>query len=474
MGQQSASRRVGLVVALTALAVVPLASAYAAAPGWSQPLMIMQTNGRVGGMVLASDGFGKLHLFYRHQVSESSPASVDYAYWDESGWSDPVDLIVETGQEGLSSVRAVVDVRQEIHLMWRQGGVLRHASAPASEARKVGAWSAPSSIVRALGDSDIAVGADGTLYVAYAEPTDIGLVSLVRSQDGGVVWSAPGPVAQVSQANAAPDGIRLTMDGAGRLHCTWTEYQLPDGWPPLGAYYTRSTDGGQNWAPPLQVTGPAHGQIGIGVVGENELHLVWRSTVGGDGTFHQWSGNGGETWAPQDRHADRGGFSGLPSFAADTTGRMHYVIGYGGYAFWSQGFLSEYQYPMAEVRQAANVSESLEQAVLAITSGNRIHMVMEADFKSLWHVSRLLDVPPLPTVTPAPAPRAAEGGPTQVPTPAEPLAAATQAVRPSVPVALEQPRSDALSGAYALLLGVVPAALAVLAAVLVHLRSRQR
>ncbi len=127
------------------------------------------------------------------------------------------------------------------------------------------------------------------------------------------------------------------MDGAGRLHAVWTEYQLPGGWPPTGVYYSRSTDGGVTWSAARQMAPEWHAQIGVTTVGNDAVHLVWRSTVGRDGTFHQVSLDGGDTWAAPDRNDDLGGISGLPSFAVDTAGTLHYLIGRVFYANWAKG-----------------------------------------------------------------------------------------------------------------------------------------
>lgn len=110
-----------------------------------------------------------------------------------------------------------------------------------------------------------------------------------------------------------------------------------------------------------------------------------RSNIAGDGTFHQVSrADGGVTWAASDRFDDGGGMSGLPSFGLDTTGTLHYVIGPVKYASWQAGRLSDYvDVATEDVRQAATLSSG-EAAVLAITSGNRVHVFFEHDFQNVW------------------------------------------------------------------------------------------
>lgn len=465
------SHRVLMLVAAAAalLAFPPTALSQGPVDGWSRPQIISETTGTLAttGLALAADGWGRLHLFYLRQVGESS-STIDYVYWSEQGWSPPVDVVAS--QRSLGSPRAAVDSAGTIHLIWDSSGVW-HAQAPAAQAWSVRDWSEPELIARSASSADIVAGPDNALYVAYLDAS-LREILLLRSTDGAQSWSGPSSIAQTVLPDAALGEVRLGLDAAGQLHAAWTEYQLPDGWPPVGVFYARSAETPERWMPPTQVAGPLHGQIGIATVGKDDIHLVWRSTIGGDGTCHQRSADGGETWLRLDQWADGGGFSGLPSFAVDARGQLHYVIGPAQYAYWDGTYLSSYQdVATLAVRGTDSGSRSTERAALAITSGNRLHVVFETGFQEIWHTSRHLDIAPLPTPTTAVAvsPTVAVGTGTATPEPTEVVQADPAAPPFSAGSDMQRP----LPTGTILALGVAPSILLVLVVVVVRLLKQR-
>jgi hypothetical protein len=105
-----------------------------------------------------------------------------------------------------------------------------------------------------------AVGAHGTLYVAWADGNTI---AFTRSTDGGrtfapshpIVHTAPPyfKVADVERANGFP---QLGIDPrTGRLFVTWSDYRNGD----IDVFSATSTDGGATWSPAARVNDdPVH------------------------------------------------------------------------------------------------------------------------------------------------------------------------------------------------------------------------
>lgn len=364
--------------------------------GWSRPEIVAQTDGRIpGAAVLLGDKSGALHMLFEHQP-DNQAAGIDYMRWDGATWSKPNTIIVDAGGAGARLPRAVIDANQLLHLIWvGSGNTLNYASAPLSQAGSAQSWPKPLTIGTTFGMPAIALDAAGRLLVAYSNQAMEGAVAFVQSTDGGKSWSEPQTVA-MSTANSIPADIGLAVDGSGRLHVVWTEYQLSEGNPITGAYYAQSVDGGQIWTAPLQVAGARHGQLGVTAVGADQVHLVWRSNVGGDGTFHQWSSDGGNTWFAPNQFEDGGGMSGMPSFAVDSLNRLHYVIGSVFYAWWTDGIHRGYvDIVPADIRQQSKLSRYGEEATMGVTLGNRLHVMFQIDLKTLWYTSRLLDSPEL-------------------------------------------------------------------------------
>lgn len=473
-----------LVGAILGMMTLNTATAQSPTTSWSKPISIARTEGQLSLYTFVADNSGHVSLFYVDQPNESLPGAITYLRWDDSGWSQPMEIIVDTETDYPGQPRATIDSEQNVHLIW--GGAnesLRYAHAPLPEAGTAKGWSRPETLVQSLPSShDIFAAPNDMLYVVYADvldlngaipdETDQNGVYIISSIDFGRTWSAPTLIAESAPGATASD-VRLTMDSADRLHAVWTEYTLPDGWPPIGAFYTRSTDGGVSWDTVQQIAPEQHGQIGVSTVGDDTVHLVWRSTVGGDGTFHQVSTDGGTSWANPDRTDDGGGFSGLPSFAADSIDRLHYVIGPVRYAMWDGTQLSEYlDVATQEVRASVSLSDG-EQALLALTSGNRVHVVFETGFQTIWYTSLGLDVPILPTASPSPM-RAI--GPEPSPTITERFAVAAD--KPT-PFAEHQPMSDSsspdrMSQSAGILWGVLPALAVIVMVVVAALVRRGR
>lgn len=386
---------------LTSLVLICTAHAQAQElPGvWTKPTKIMDTAGTVAGSAFAviGDRFGNLHLFFPHIVEEGLSPSIDYTFWNGSTWSTPLDIIVEST---LASPQVVLDANDIAHLFWiGGGGRIAYASAPIAQAGSARAWSASQTLDASLGQVAVATADKNTLYVAYPDRNVMsGMIKFMKSTNGGVNWTSSTELAQMSRSNLVPRDLQLAADDAGRLHMVWAEWELPDGAISVGVFYARSTDGGETWSAPYQLAEGHYGQVGVGALGQDQVHVSWRSGAGRDGTFHRLSQDGGLTWEPPDQYEDGGGFSGLPSFVEDAAGGLHFVLGNVNYASWDGQRLSGYQNVVGdEVYGLA--TRSVERGTIGITSGNRIHVIFEVDFKSLWHTSKLLDIPPL---TPAP------------------------------------------------------------------------
>lgn len=390
---------------------------------WSSPISIFETTGQVAStpMALVADPTGLVHLLFSHTPDESIPAGIDYMVLENGQWSDPVNILINPDNSPAQIVRAVMDAQSVIHVVWIGGGnKLYYSSAPVEQAGSARGWLAPTAIAESLPtEAGIAVAPDGSIWVAYADATQADAIALVRLRPGAETWASAGPPVPAG-VDIFPAEVGLVIDDQGQMHLTWTVVKKPDGWPPQAVYYARSLDEGATWEIRAVAEGD-YGQAGVVVPNPDDVHIFWSSTVGGDGTFHQWSSDGGQTWSPPQRFIERGGFSGLPSFGVDSLGNVHYMRGSAVYAMWDGSTLSTPRpVTTAEVCLQGQISCG-ERAQMTITTGNLLHAVFETDFNQLWYTALPLDAPAVlaptanPTVTPPLNPSAIGNPPTSTP-----------------------------------------------------------
>jgi hypothetical protein len=263
-------------------------------------------------------------------------------------------------------------------------------------------------------------------------------------------------VAPAANVNGAPDAVRIAAGPDGSLHVVWSEYQLPGGWPPLGLYYARSTDGGQLWTAPLRFAGGEYNQPNVLTGPDGQVYLAWTGAAGTGGKYFQESLNGGNTWEPQVDILPRGsggGSEGAPVLKLDSAGGIHMLFSNLG-CVWHVS-RSERSWSAPECA-SGTLPQDIEEPTLDIGLGNQAHVLYWTRNGQMWHTRRTLPAPaldaaPLPT---QPAPTATAVIPTVTPVPTAthlpdfgPLPSASQ---------------PAEAGLWALAAGVAPALMLVL------------
>jgi hypothetical protein len=132
--------------------------------------------------------------------------------------------------------------------------------------------------------SDIAVGPDGTIYVAYnafERSTGAGTINLVKSVDCGVKWSQPVVVGTVNAGQASAVAFRtptfaFVAADDDDPDVVYVAYQSRSG--DYDVYVQRSTDGGATWAAPVRMNedpGARHQIFPTIDVSNGALHAAW-------------------------------------------------------------------------------------------------------------------------------------------------------------------------------------------------------
>lgn len=393
-----------LSLALAVVLVHTPASARAAE--WSAPRPIFTSAEHVRDPVLVADSAGAAHLLFVEGVQGSETSRLVYARRDQTGWSDPVPVLDPGGRVEFPA--AAIDARGWMHVVeagphWAQ---LEYRRVHLSRAADPDAWSRPQTLSDGgVFRSHLVATAEGFLHLVYASRN--GNVFYRRSDDGGRTWSDAVAVSAVDRKQVAADAPHVGVDGRGRVHVAWSQFQLPRGWPPAGAFYSRSVDGGRTWSAPREMAGLNRGLITVVTRGDDEVHLAWNAVVAIGDREHAWSLDGGTTWSPPERITTqiRGGWTGGPGVAFDSAGALHVVTSVDGPGGVQRIFhLTRTGTQWSEPELASGGTEagdSAEWPTLALSGGNNLHLAYEVDYRQIWYTERVTDAQP---VAPQPVP----------------------------------------------------------------------
>lgn len=420
-----------LLGGLLTIVSVTMTSAQASSDGWSSPVPLYTGPlRRVDRPVVVTDDEGRVHVFWElSELSEGNPEAgpqrpkqIYYTVWNGRNWSVPTDIVAFPQGELIS---ATADHASKLHLLWHSGLTLYYSQAGVSKAGSARGWSPPAAFGPAYPHGQIAVDGRDWLHRVYAGVGTRGPYHQL-SKDGGTTWSPPVNVARTTGAEAAADWVRVAVNEKGVIHVVWTEFRLPDGWPPTGVYYSRSEDGGKTWSKAVQLAGEGYDQINVVSAG-NAVHVAWNGMAGVTGRFHRWSSDGGKSWSEPSMVTLDSGTSGLPQLAIDGAGDLHFLtVGDNRlwYSSWRGQKWSEPTYvPSGDEAGIPPVGDSLdfrvrhiESPAMAMGKDGRLHAVFwdlrrDRGITYIWYTSRLVSAPsvspvrqptsiPEPTATP--------------------------------------------------------------------------
>lgn len=371
----------------------------ASSTNWSEPVLLFEAEGtgELHYPLVIPDTYGNVHVFLNFKSgSQGKFDKIYYMRLDARGWTIPVDIVAATP---VSDVNSAIGQDGYIYLTWQGAGdIILYSRAPIQGAEFVKNWSEPVPITNATNPySSIISSPSGNIYLAYPDRGNSGVFLQVLDPNS-FDRSLPRTVALNSLINTGSGYVQAGVSSNGTLHVVWTEFYMPENWPPRGVFYARSTDGGNNWSAPVLMAGDGFDQINITVLDDNNIHVAWNGMVGVGGRYHSWSSDGGQTWSETVEviPAGIGGTEGSPQIVSDQSSTLHMLTTYEGCAWYTYFKNQRWAAPICISGGKARVSNYIEEPAMAVSEGNKLHAVFWDDRKRLWYTTKVTEASWIP------------------------------------------------------------------------------
>jgi len=168
---------------------------------------------------------------------------------------------------------------------------------------------------------------DADLYVTFDLER---YIYFTRSTDGGATWLQPPVLVRESPDNGQLYDSKIAVDAQGIIYITWCHNHDGNG---CALFLSRSVDGGATWLEPVQVApGLRHllswDQACSLAVRDGNLYFAWGDSVAGEGRHILFtrSTDGGTTWSPPVPADDRPAnvrYMGMVDLAVDPDGAIY-------------------------------------------------------------------------------------------------------------------------------------------------------
>jgi hypothetical protein len=288
---------------------------------------LTKSPGEAFGPSIAASQQGPLRLYVTYQDNSNGTTQIYLLRTKKkSKFRKPQNITPHDG--GAFSPRVALDSSGNVNVVWGdfQDGVRRVMFERSTD---LGAtFGDPVDVGRSSGfafEPEIAVGPDDAISVVW-EDTGPGqsVIMYARSTDGGATFSDPH---QVSNGSGDATEAQISIDQKGRISVVWVD-QSPGN---AQAFYSRSSDNGQTFAEPINVTGDSHASTAkpLSVVFHDTVYVAYQDEAEGNKQiFLARSTDAGETFSNpiQVSHADnRCGRAHSASMVVDSHGTLHIV-----------------------------------------------------------------------------------------------------------------------------------------------------
>jgi hypothetical protein len=175
---------------------------------------------------------------------------------------------------------------------------------------------------------------DGTVWVVWNSYRSGGNgIWYKTSSEGGETWSEDSAVDLGGMWGYGPS---ITQTDDGRIWVTFTAYESGN----ADIWYVTSSDGGETWTPPSQITTDPGSDYDAAIMQANDgnIWVVWYSYRSGNANiWYKTSSDGGETWSEDYQLTTDPGWDTEPTITQTNDGTLWVVwqsYRYGGNGIW--------------------------------------------------------------------------------------------------------------------------------------------
>jgi len=322
---------------------------------WSSPVNITSESYNQLDPKIAIDSSNNLHIVWGGPSSESPNYSqIRYAKSTDGGntWSSPVNITTESYSHYEPII--AIDSSNNLHIVWEEltSEYPNHYQIRYAKSTDGGnTWSSPVNITNeSLDQYDpiIAIDSSNNLHIVWIGPSSASpnyyyfQIRYAKSTDGGNTWSSPIDITNESYSQYAPI---IAIDSSNNLHIVWggRSSESPNY---SQIRYAKSTDGGNTWSSPVNISNDNNDQYKrvLAIDSSNNLHIVWigASSASPDYTQIRYakSTDGGNTWSSPVNITNDNFNQRNPSVAIDSYNKLH--IAWEGWESDTSGY---YFYP---------------------------------------------------------------------------------------------------------------------------------
>ncbi len=291
---------------------------------FSTPVNLSNDSPASSGQQVTADSAGNIFVVWETDSGGSRGILLSRSLDGGVTFSGP--LMVSTNSSGSVSPQIAVDLAGNISVVW-EDDISPSSDISFSHSSDHGAtFSPPQSLSHNVGNSNnaqIAVDLAGNINVVWQNTSPGNFdIFFTRSTDGGQNFSA---LLNVSNSPGASRTPRIATDLGGNINVLWA-----DNVPPATnthIYFARSSNGGASFSAPSSVSNGAGISTNpwLAIDNSGNINLVWDDTTPGNkDVFFSRSADAGVTFLTQNL-SNNAGTSSVPRIVADKNGSLNVV-----------------------------------------------------------------------------------------------------------------------------------------------------